>query len=84
LSILDCPFSFLLKTEGAIKNGQSRETGNIGYTRQWTKKNKKNTHISHHRKLKCLQFSLTFILSCVHNVTSLSGLSILDCPFGCL
>ena len=34
--------------EGAIKNGQSRETGNIGYTRHKTKtnqnkkKNKKN------------------------------------------
>jgi hypothetical protein len=24
----------LEKTEGSIKNGQSRETGNIGYTRQ--------------------------------------------------
>ena len=31
------------KTEGAIKNGQSRETGNIGYIRQRKKKNKKNT-----------------------------------------
>ena len=30
--------------EGAIKNGQSRETGNIGYTRHKTKtnQNKKN------------------------------------------
>ena len=27
----------LEKTEGAIKNGQSRETANIGYTRQTTK-----------------------------------------------
>jgi hypothetical protein len=26
--------------EGAIKNGQSRETGNIGYTRYKTKTNK--------------------------------------------
>jgi hypothetical protein len=25
-------------TKGAIKNGQSRETGNIGYTRQKTNK----------------------------------------------
>jgi hypothetical protein len=38
---LDCPFliassgfSNLWKTEEAIKNGQSKETGNIGYTRQ--------------------------------------------------
>ena len=27
----------LEKTEGAIKNGQSKETGNIGYTRHRTK-----------------------------------------------
>jgi hypothetical protein len=30
----------LEKTKGAIKNGQSRETGNIGYTRHRTKTNK--------------------------------------------
>jgi len=31
-------------TEEAIKNGQTRETGNIGYTRHRMKKNKtKNT-----------------------------------------
>jgi hypothetical protein len=31
---LDCPFLIALEnTEGAIINGQSRETGNIGYTR---------------------------------------------------
>ena len=38
---------FLIKfkeTKGAMKNGQSRETGNIGYTRQRTKTNEaKNT-----------------------------------------
>jgi hypothetical protein len=34
----------LEKTEGAIKNGESRETGNSGYTRHKTKTNKtKNT-----------------------------------------
>jgi hypothetical protein len=31
------------KTERAIKNGQSRETGNIGYTRQRKTKQKHNT-----------------------------------------
>jgi hypothetical protein len=36
----------LEKTEGAIKNGQSKETGNIVYTRQRTKKNKKYTQLS--------------------------------------
>ena len=29
-----------MKTEGVIKNGQSRHTGNIGYTRHSTKTNK--------------------------------------------
>ena len=29
--------------EGVIKNGQSRETGNIGYTRHTTKTNKTKT-----------------------------------------
>ena len=29
-----------MKTEGSIKNGQSRDTGNIGYTRNGTKTNK--------------------------------------------
>jgi hypothetical protein len=33
----------LKNTEGAIKNGQSRETGNIVYTRQ--RKTKQNQHI---------------------------------------
>ena len=36
----------LEKTEGAIKNGQSRQTGNIGNTRHKTKTNKNNnTHL---------------------------------------
>ena len=30
----------LEKTEGVIKNEQSRDTGNIGYTRHMTKTNK--------------------------------------------
>jgi len=33
----------LENTEGAIKNGQSRETGNIGYTRRRQTKQKHNT-----------------------------------------
>ena len=35
--------------QGAIKNGQSRETGNIGYTRHRTRARKQ---ITQHRKLK--------------------------------
>ena len=35
------------KTEGQIKNGQSRDTGNNGYTKTKTKKTK-----TQHRKLK--------------------------------
>ena len=33
----------LEKTKGTIKNEQSRETGNIGYTRRWQTKQKHNT-----------------------------------------
>ena len=33
----------LRNTEGAIKNGQSRETGNIGYTRRRQAKQQHNT-----------------------------------------
>jgi hypothetical protein len=39
----------LEKTEGAINNGQSRDTGNTGYTRQRMKTNKTKTSL---RKLK--------------------------------
>ena len=36
-------------TEGAIGNGQSRETGSIGYTRRWQAKQKHNTIcVGHH------------------------------------
>ena len=39
----------LENTEGAIKNGQSRETGNIGYTRRRKTKEKHNTIcVRHH------------------------------------
>jgi hypothetical protein len=39
----------LENTEGAIKNGQSRKTGNIGYTRQRKTKQKHNTIcVGHH------------------------------------
>ena len=33
----------LMNTEGAIKNGKSRETGNIGYRRRRNKKTKTKT-----------------------------------------
>ena len=36
----------LEKTEGTIKNLQSRDTGNIGYTRHRTKTNKAQKHNS--------------------------------------
>jgi len=39
----------LENTEGAIKSGQSRETGNIGYTRRRKTKQKHNTKcVGHH------------------------------------
>ena len=47
------------KTEGAIKNGQTRETDNIGYTRQRTNKAQKhhntensNTDTTQNMKIK--------------------------------
>ena len=43
----------LKKTEGAIKNGQSRDTGNIGHTRCRMNTNKsKKQKKTQHRKLK--------------------------------
>jgi hypothetical protein len=40
---------FLENTEGTIKNGQSREIGNIGYTRRRQTKKKHNTIcVGHH------------------------------------
>jgi hypothetical protein len=42
----------LENTEGTIKNGQSRETGNIRYTRQRKTKQKHNTiFVGHHYAL---------------------------------
>jgi hypothetical protein len=42
----------LMKIEGAIKNGQSRETGNIGHTGHRTKTNKNKNgnkiYVGHH------------------------------------
>jgi hypothetical protein len=35
----------LENTEGAIKNGQPRETGNIGYTRRRKTKRKHNVYV---------------------------------------
>jgi len=40
------------KTEGAIKNGQSRDTGNIGHTRCRMNTNKQKTKKTQHRKIK--------------------------------
>jgi hypothetical protein len=39
------------KTEGAIKNRQSRETGNIEYTRHRTKTNKTNNTTQKTKKM---------------------------------
>jgi hypothetical protein len=58
--------------QGAIKNVQSRDTGNIRYTRHRTKTNKTRGNQE------------WTILSCVSNVASASGLYILDGPLFCL
>jgi hypothetical protein len=67
------------KTKEAINNGQSRDTGNIGHTRR--RENRKG-NVS----LDCplLIAPSVFSSSCVANVASVSGLSIVDCPFGFL
>jgi hypothetical protein len=67
----------LEKTKGTIKNGQPRDTGNIGYIRHRTK-GRKNQRDNQE------VFSNICPVSCVLNVASVSGLSILDCPFGFL
>ena len=48
----------LEKTEVTIKNGQSRETGNIGYTRHTTKI-KKKTNKNHNTTQKTKKMSNT-------------------------
>jgi hypothetical protein len=47
----------LEKTEEAIKNGQSRETGNIGYTRHMTKTNKKKNTTQKTKKMSNTGFT---------------------------
>jgi hypothetical protein len=76
--------STLENTKGAITNGQSRESDNIGYTRHKTNICCQILWIFH--LWLSLLYSLTFIcpMSCVLYVVSFSGLSICDCPFGIL
>jgi hypothetical protein len=38
----------LMKIEGAIKNGQYREIGNIGHTGHRTKTNNNKIYVGHH------------------------------------
>jgi hypothetical protein len=84
------------ETEGTIKNGQSRDTGNAGYTRHRTSVSLTFIFVL------CLVYPVLPVsldcpflispsifsnvyfrpVSCVPGVTSVSGLSILDCPFG--
>ena len=55
----------LENTEGAIKNGQSRETGNMGYTRWRKAKQKHSTICVEHNSQDLLGiFSVWFILLC--------------------
>jgi hypothetical protein len=95
--VLDCPF---LISPCEIKNGQSRDTGNTGYTRhrakinvrKYVRGNQEWTNQRHwQHRLQCLWiapsvFSNVYFrpVSCVPGVTSVSGLSILDFPFGTL
>jgi hypothetical protein len=65
----------LSDTKGAITNGQSRETGKIGYTRH--KKNKRQRIPKGHSQIYNPEKLATY-------VASFSGLYIFDCPFGIL
>jgi len=38
----------LENTEGAIRNGQSRQTGNIGYTKRGHKQKRNPIYVGHH------------------------------------
>jgi hypothetical protein len=49
----------LEKTEEAIKNGQSRDTGNIRYTRHRTKSTETNKKTQHRKPI--LDFSFGFL-----------------------
>ena len=51
LPTLKCK-EMLGKTEGAIKNAKSRDTGNIGYTRHRTKTNKANNTTQKRKKMR--------------------------------
>jgi hypothetical protein len=60
------------KTKGAIKNGQSRDTGNIVNTRYKAKK-KKTNNTTKHRKLKINHILVQFLhrdffFSCLLNL----------------
>jgi hypothetical protein len=77
--------------EGAIKHGQSRETGNIGYTRRrdnqtWTIQRNWHHRVHKTKGQSMLPVSLDCPCliapsSCVPYVASFSGLSMFDCPF---
>jgi hypothetical protein len=83
------------KTKGTMKNGQPRDTGNIGYIRHRTKGrvNQRDNLLMYPMlpvSLGC-PFSIVSLVffnlcpvTCVPNDASISGLSILDCPFGLL
>jgi hypothetical protein len=49
----------LKKTEGAFKNGESRDTGNIEYTRHRTKTNKAKNNTTQHNSEKLSNTDLT-------------------------
>ena len=62
----------LENTEGAVKIGQSRETGNIGYTRHKTNKTKtiqrSRQHRVHKTKISTTSMFNLFVRRCSHVV----------------
>jgi hypothetical protein len=61
------------ETKGAIKNGQSRETGNNGYTRQnkKTNKTKHNTIYVGHHSTQDTSYTLCHMLTCLISIVNL-------------
>jgi hypothetical protein len=81
----------LEKTKGEIKNGQSRNSDNIGYTGQRQSRNSDNIGYTRHRiktiQKLCLVYPMLsefldclYPVSCVPNVVRVSGLSLSCVP----
>ena len=84
---------FVINTKGVFKNGQSREHGNIGYTkRRKTKQRHKTICVGHHNTqtntndviLSCLLLFFNWVLVTAPKAQSSEDVTIRGCPLnGC-